>query len=246
MKPISKVFTVVLVIVIAASLVITAAVAQGRKGQGGQGVIARDGSCIAAGVDLTEQQKAQIQNRLQTCRQQCLDIRNSNLTPEQKQAQIVDLRQACRNDVSQMLTPEQRERAKQFWAERKCAFGGKLGRPGMAARGGYGLEQLDLTQAQKDRIAAIRQDSLQQVQAIRLDTTLTPQQKTERIAAIRNAGHEQVLQVLTPEQRQKLEEWRASSPRAGQKKAGVDRPGAGTRGRGMMRNPGPWCPVVPQ
>lgn len=61
-------------------------------------------------------------------------------------------------------------------------------------------ESLNLTQDQKDRIKAIRDDAQQQVLDVQKDATLTDEQKQTRIRKIRKTERAQVFGVLTPEQ----------------------------------------------
>ena len=245
MKPASRAFLITAVVLVVVSLAITASVAQGNRGAFGPRGGMMDGSCFVPGLNLTDQQKAQIQDYIKANRQQCLEVRNSNLTPEQKQKRLAELQMDCRAGIEKFLTPAQRERAKQFWSQRSMNGRGRPGFPAIGMRGKYGLEQLGLTKAQKEKIDAIQQDTQKQVQAVRLNANLTDKQKAEKIRDIRETGHNKVLQVLTPDQRQKLEQWRASSPAPG-KNGSMGKPGGmrgGGMGRGMMRNPGPQCPL---
>lgn len=59
---------------------------------------------------------------------------------------------------------------------------------------------LNLTQDQKDKIKAIRDDARKQKQDIEKDKTLTPDQQTKQIKAITKQTRAQVFAVLTPEQ----------------------------------------------
>jgi len=73
---------------------------------------------------------------------------------------------------------------------------------------GAPLSKLGLSDDQKKQIHSIRQQAQSQVQAVRSDTSLTPQQQTQQIRLIRRKAAQQVDGVLTPEQRQKYDEWR--------------------------------------
>lgn len=104
---------------------------------------------------------------------------------------------------------------------------GKRGEHGKGMRGGKhhgmmrGLRGLDLTDAQKEQLRVIHENNkpneavMQEMQAIRQAKrdggTITPEQK-ERLRALRLQSrekgaliHQQVLAILTPEQRQQLE-----------------------------------------
>jgi Spy/CpxP family protein refolding chaperone len=64
-------------------------------------------------------------------------------------------------------------------------------------------DSLNLTQDQKDRMKAIRDDAALQIQAAQKDSTLTEDQKERKIRLIRKQTRAKVFAVLTPEQ-QKL------------------------------------------
>jgi Spy/CpxP family protein refolding chaperone len=61
-------------------------------------------------------------------------------------------------------------------------------------------DSLSLSQDQKDRIKAIRDDSALQIQAAQKDTTLTPDEKDRKIRLIRKQTRAKVFGVLTPVQ----------------------------------------------
>jgi Spy/CpxP family protein refolding chaperone len=61
-------------------------------------------------------------------------------------------------------------------------------------------ESLNLSQDQKDKIKAIREDAQQQILATQKDKTLTEEQKQTSLKKIRKTERAQVFGVLTPEQ----------------------------------------------
>ncbi len=67
-------------------------------------------------------------------------------------------------------------------------------------------EKLNLSQDQKNQIKQFRENEKSQIEAVRNDSSLTPEQKEKKIRQIRHATHKQVLGVLTPEQRKILKE----------------------------------------
>jgi periplasmic protein CpxP/Spy len=79
--------------------------------------------------------------------------------------------------------------------------------PAAGPEEGAPLSKLGLSYDQKKQIHAIRQQAQQQVQAVRNDTSLTPQQQTQQIRQIRRKALQQVEGVLTPEQREKYDAW---------------------------------------
>jgi Spy/CpxP family protein refolding chaperone len=70
------------------------------------------------------------------------------------------------------------------------------------------LQQLDLTPEQRTQVRSLFQQQRQQVQAVRQDQSLTPEQRQAKIKAIRQGTQEQMLASLTPDQRQRLTEIR--------------------------------------
>lgn len=78
---------------------------------------------------------------------------------------------------------------------------------------GAPLNKLGLSDEQKKQIHDIRQQAQEQVQAVRKDTSLTPQQQTQQIRQIRRKALQQVEGVLTPEQREKYNAWRRAHQR---------------------------------
>ena len=61
-------------------------------------------------------------------------------------------------------------------------------------------DSLNLTQDQKDKIKAIRDDARKQKQDVEKDKTLTPDQQTKQLKDITKQTRAQVFAVLTPEQ----------------------------------------------
>jgi Spy/CpxP family protein refolding chaperone len=65
-------------------------------------------------------------------------------------------------------------------------------------------DQLQLTEDQKQKIAALVDDENEKIAAISNDTSLTPEQKGQKEQEIRQAEIPRMKAVLTPEQLQKL------------------------------------------
>ena len=86
-------------------------------------------------------------------------------------------------------------------------------------RGGFGMarmaKQLNLTDQQKTQIKSMREATHQQLQALRNDTSLTPEQKRERARQLMEQSQAQFQSVLTPEQQQQLKDMRAQAQQRG-------------------------------
>jgi periplasmic protein CpxP/Spy len=64
------------------------------------------------------------------------------------------------------------------------------------------MANLGLSDDQKTQIKKIHEDAKTQTNAAMNDSSLTPEQKRAKVREIHKTSHEQVAQVLTPEQRQ--------------------------------------------
>ena len=69
-------------------------------------------------------------------------------------------------------------------------------------------EKLGLTDAQKAQFQQINKDMWQQGRAIRQNSSLTDDQKKQKIRELRQQSHKQMFSVLTPEQKEKLKQMR--------------------------------------
>ncbi len=85
-----------------------------------------------------------------------------------------------------------------------------------ARRGGRGqdrhmqmlAQKLNLTDAQKQQFRQIGQQMRQQGMAIRNDSSLTDDQKKEKMQGLRKQSHQQMFGILTPEQKDQLKQLR--------------------------------------
>ena len=75
-------------------------------------------------------------------------------------------------------------------------------------RGEKFAQELNLTPEQKADLKSIRDNEKQQAQAIKSDSSLTPDQKKAKFKELRKSSHEQMMAKLTPEQQQKFKEMR--------------------------------------
>ncbi len=77
--------------------------------------------------------------------------------------------------------------------------------PGQAHQpGDWVAQQLNLTQDQQDKLRPILADEIQQMRTVRDDTSLSDDQKREKMNQIRQTAAPKIQAILTPEQRQKL------------------------------------------
>jgi periplasmic protein CpxP/Spy len=67
-------------------------------------------------------------------------------------------------------------------------------------------EKLNLTDDQKATLKPILQDQMQQVKAVREDSSLSQEQKRAKMKSIHESLHDQINAVLTPEQQAKFKQ----------------------------------------
>jgi periplasmic protein CpxP/Spy len=169
---------------------------------------------MAQQLNLSEQQQTQMQGIMQTQRQQAQAIRqDTSLTPEQRRQKMQELRQSTHQQMMGMLTPDQQQKWQQLRSQHQGMRRDWKGRGGMGPGGG--LAALNLTPDQKAQIDPIFQSSRQQVQAVRGDTSLTPDQKQAKIRDIRQNSWSQINSLLTPDQQQQWQQMRQRRGRMG-------------------------------
>src|ERR1700722_15105582 len=106
----------------------------------------------------------------------------------------------------------------------------------MSAHGGHGGAGMDpdtpendstlnLTDDQKTKIQAIREDAKDQMKALKKDTTLTDDQRAQKVKEIRKDIRRQVWAVMTPEQQKA---WAQEMREKRQAKKLADGPGSST------------------
>ena len=81
-------------------------------------------------------------------------------------------------------------------------------------------EKLNLTDAQKSQFQQIGRDMRKQGMAIRQDSSLTDNQKKEKVRELRKQSHKQMFSVLTPEQKEKLKQLREEHKKEQEKTSG--------------------------
>ncbi len=69
-------------------------------------------------------------------------------------------------------------------------------------------EKLNLTDDQKAKLKPILQDQMQQMKAVREDSSLSQEQKRAKMKSIHESLHDQINAVLTPEQQAKFKQMR--------------------------------------
>jgi len=81
-------------------------------------------------------------------------------------------------------------------------------------------QKLNLTDAQKQQFQQIGQQMRQQGMAIHRDSSLTNDQKSEKMQGLRKQAHQQMFAVLTPEQKEQLKQLREQHRKDQEKEKG--------------------------
>lgn len=89
-------------------------------------------------------------------------------------------------------------------------------------------QQLNLTDDQKEKLKPILQDQHKQMKAVRDDTSLTQDQKHEKMKQIHESTHTQIQAILTPEQQEKFKQL---------KEEGMEQRKEGAKGEGESKQP---------
>jgi Spy/CpxP family protein refolding chaperone len=125
-----------------------------------------------------------------------------------------DARDEFRQKMNQILTPEQQK--KMAGMGMGPGMGAGMG-PGarMGDRGEALLNQLNLTDAQKEQIKPLREKMQADLKQIRDNNSLSPEQKREQAQTVTQQNMDDIKKILTPEQKAKLDELQKNRPQRG-------------------------------
>ena len=159
---------------------------------------------------------AEQQQRIANIRQQT-DVQqiraDRSLSAQDRSNRIQEAQVAGHAEVMNVLTDAQKQEFQTWWNDKSSRMGrgpGKAQKGAMTGRGPAngdvpGLINNPLTAEQRSRISVIRERMQNQISAIHGDTSLSAAQKREQISEIQREGHQAVLNVFTPAQRQEFD-----------------------------------------
>jgi len=169
------------------------------------------GGGMPEGLNLSEDQKTQLQALHQEHREQRQALRDSDQRPSPEEREAMG--EQFRAELAKILTPEQLATLEEHRANRpERDHRGKRGGKGHFGRGGFGNAELDLSDAQKEQLQALHETRRQQMQALR-DSGQRP--SPEEREALGEQFHAELAEILTPEQLATLEAHRANRPERG-------------------------------
>lgn len=147
-------------------------------------------------LNLSDAQKAQIKPIMQKAMADTRAVRqDTTLAPDARRARTKAIREASQAEIQAVLTPAQRAQMKQM--------AGNRGLDKMAT-------ELNLTPAQKTQLLPILSKSQEQRRAIQADADLSPAQKKAQLKALRETTQSQTDAILTPQQRQQMDDMKAT------------------------------------
>lgn len=198
----------------------------------------------SAGLSADQRSRAEaIQQKLKSDIEAVL--KDANLTAEQKREKVAQLTRDAHQAVLALLTPQQREAVQKYVAENCGADrpgpppGDRPGRP-LPPGMGPGPRLECLTQAldaigasadQKAKINAIQEKLRADLEALRADSSLTPDQRRERARQLTGEATRAMQGVLTVDQWSAARQWmrencrpeRPAPPAGGERPAGAGR-----------------------
>jgi len=152
---------------------------------------------------LTPEQTENVKAILLKLRTGAKAVLQSDRTREAKRQEILELRGNAKADIYAVLTPEQKAKADQ------TRLVDRLLKPKRGSATGLNrmLARLDLTPEQKTSVQSILKDTTARVKDVRQDTNLSPEAKKTRLMEIRKGVREDIMALLTPEQKAKIRQW---------------------------------------
>ena len=170
---------------------------------------------LAEDLQLSDNQKTAVRGIFEGQMEKMRDLReDKDLSPEQKMAKFRELREAMLKEIDGMLDKEQREK----WTKlRETVLPGPGGRgPDGTPGGDRGEmlrrlgEELQLTDAQKEKLMPQLRDEGEKMRALWADTKLSREEKMAKFKELRELASAKTKAILTPEQQEKWEKIRAN------------------------------------
>lgn len=189
-----------------AALALATLTIQNTKAQGRIGTQNRStGRGYVPGVRLTPRQQRQIAGiRLRTRVEMRSERRNHHHNFRERQRQIIIIRRNGHTRIIEILTPEQRNQFHSWWNDRSYD---QYYRYRTRTRIDGRIPGIRLSAYQQRQITRIRQDTRQRMLETNRDTSLTNRGRQQRIAEISREEHDEILEILTPDQRAQLDTW---------------------------------------
>jgi hypothetical protein len=148
-------------------------------------------------LNLTDEQKEKLKPIWQEQMQKMRELwQDQNLSRQEKMEKFKTMREEMEPKLKPILTAEQLEK----WQKQRSA----QGREGLQDA----LKELNLTDAQKEKLKPLWQEQAQKVRELRQDKNLSPQEKMAKVKVIQEEMEPKLKQILTGEQFEKWQKQR--------------------------------------
>jgi Spy/CpxP family protein refolding chaperone len=176
---------------------------------GGLGALRERMQETARELNLTDEQKQKLQTIIRERLEKLRDLRQDNsLTREEKIEKFKAARDEISAEVKNVLSPDQFEKWK---AKQGQLFGGAATSPGTnsvsgpAARLQAAIKELNLTEAQKEKLKPVYDEQMQKLRDLRQDANLSMAEKMEKLKSMHQDIAPKLKKVLDAEQFAKWE-----------------------------------------
>lgn len=153
-------------------------------------------------LNLNEDQKAKIKTYNETFRMKMEEAKkNENITVKEWKANMENLRKQHKENVQKVLTTDQKSQLE------KMKTDGKTRMQDMQKNRGERMKtELGLSADQSGKMDANRKAMVTEMKAIRENSSLSQEQKTERMKELHKKQKETLKSILTPEQLEKMKQ----------------------------------------
>jgi Spy/CpxP family protein refolding chaperone len=151
-------------------------------------------------LNLTPEQTAKLQSIVRERTPKLRELRQDNsLSPEEKRQKLVAVRAEIVSEVKKVLTPEQFEK----WKARQGQPASGVVRP--LARLQEAIDDLNLTDAQKEQLKPLYQEQMEKLRDLYQDTTLSVAEKLDKLKSIHQEAAPRLRKVFNADQYAKWE-----------------------------------------
>jgi Spy/CpxP family protein refolding chaperone len=174
------------------------------KPAAGEGVNARRERLqqIAAELKLTDEQKGKIQAIVRDRMEKLRGLReDASLSQPEKMEKLKAAREEIAAEIKKLLTPEQFAK----WKEKQGQLMGQG--QGPRERLQEAIQELNLTEEQKEKLKGVYQDTLEKLRDLRQDANLSMQEKLEKLKAMRKEIEPDIKKTMDAAQ---YEKWQKS------------------------------------
>jgi hypothetical protein len=155
---------------------------------------------LAQMLNLSQDQVAQIKPILAEQREQIQAIRaDTSLSPEDRQTRLKSVRQDARGKIEALLNDSQKQQYEQMLAEQLRASPSTAQAQRLA-------KELGLNQEQVAQIKPILAKQIEEIQALRADTSLSAKDRKTKVDAVRQDAKGKIETLLNDSQKQQYEQ----------------------------------------